>query len=105
MRSLALTLLLFVRWPATAAEPRILPPTVELSGPFAAQRLVVFDADGGTIVGDRTADAAFASSNSAVATVDAAGVVRAAGDGEAVITATVAGKTATARAVVARTKE
>src|SRR5947209_3149088 len=72
---------------ACAAEPRVLPPTVELSGPAAAQRLLVLDAAAGTFVGDRTAGATFASSNPAVATVDQAGVVRAAGDGEAVITA------------------
>src|SRR5437899_1790485 len=88
-----------------AAELRIRPPTVALSGPFAMQRLLVLDAEGDSIVGDRTADATFTSSNPGIASVDAAGIVRAAGDGEAVFTATVNGKSATARAVVARTKE
>src|SRR5262245_43706574 len=105
MRSLALTLLLFLARPATAAEPRILPPTVDLFGPFATQRLLVVDAEGDRVVGDRTSNASFASSSPAVATVDAAGLVRAVGNGEAVITATVNGKSATVRAVVARTKE
>jgi hypothetical protein len=89
----------------SAAQPRILPPTVELSGPFAVQRLLFVDADGDTVVGDRTSGAAFSSSNPSIASVDVAGVVRAAGDGEAVITATVNGKSAAVRAVVARTKE
>src|SRR5262245_41984791 len=100
MRSLGLTLLLFLSSCATAAEPRVLPPTVELSGPFATQRVLVLDTDGDRIVGDRTAEVAFTSSNPAVASVDAAGVVRAAGDGDAVITATVGGKSATVRAVI-----
>src|SRR5205823_3368051 len=47
----------------------------------------------------------FTSSNTAVAAVDAAGVLRAVGDGEAVITATVGGKSASAQVAVARTKE
>ncbi|HTK75521.1 MAG TPA: hypothetical protein VL371_09705, partial [Gemmataceae bacterium] len=89
----------------TASEPRILPPTVELSGPVATQSLLVVDADGHTVVGDRTSEAVFSSSNPAIAIVDAAGIVRAAGDGETVITATVNGKSAAARVVVARTKE
>src|SRR5436190_24110353 len=42
---------------ATAAEPCVLPPNIELTGPFGTQRLLVVDADGGTVVGDRTAEA------------------------------------------------
>src|SRR5207248_687667 len=105
MYQLAIALALFLPAVAAAAEPIVLPPTVELSGPVATQRLLVVDTEQRTIVGDRTAEATFASSNPGVATVDQAGVVRAAGDGEVVITATVGGTTATARAVVRRTKE
>src|SRR3954468_1133000 len=65
-----------------AAGPCIQPPTVELAGPFATQRLLVVDAEGDKGVGDRTAEAAFSWSTPTVATVDAAGVVRAAADGE-----------------------
>jgi hypothetical protein len=89
----------------TAAEPRILPPTVELSGPYATQRLLVVDAEGGVVLADRTGEASFTSSNAAVAIVDALGVVRAVGDGETVITAAVNGKSSTVRAFVTRTKE
>lgn len=104
MRSLASTLFLFVT-SASAAEPRVLPPNVELSSPFATQRLLVLDADRGMIVADRTAEATFSSSNLAVASVDASGIVRATGDGDAVVTATVGGKSSTARVVAARTKD
>jgi hypothetical protein len=88
-----------------AAELGVYPAAVELTGPHATQRLAVLDAEGGRVVGDRTPDAQFASSNAAVATVDAEGVVRAAGDGEAVITATAGGRQVTARVVVRGAKE
>ena len=54
---------------------------------------------------DRTGDAAFSTSNAAVCTVDADGVVRAAGDGTATVTATVNGRKATATVTVTGTKE
>jgi hypothetical protein len=67
--------------------------------------LLVLDAEAGRAVADRTAEAAFASSNLAVATVDAEGVVRAAGDGEATVTATVGDRRATVLVTVKKTKE
>src|SRR5690242_4663660 len=79
-----------------AAELTVAPAAVPLVGPHASQRLLVLDSEGGRATGDHTADAAFASSNPAVATVDGDGVVRAAGDGTATITATVNGRTAIA---------
>src|SRR5262249_25465128 len=88
-----------------AAELKILPADVTLTGPHASQRLLVLAEDKGQMVGERTPQAKFTSSRPAVATVDAAGVVRAAGDGEATITATAEGKQATVKVTVRKTKE
>src|SRR6185312_1221312 len=52
-----------------------------------------------------TPQARFTSSHPAVATVDASGVVRAVGDGEATITAVVEGKQATVKVTARKTKE
>jgi hypothetical protein len=97
---LPLTALLLATAPARAGEMRLVPPEVPLTGPQAGQQLLALDTADGLVVGDRTAQARFASSNPAVAAVDAAGVVRPVGDGEAVVTATVEGRTATARVTV-----
>jgi hypothetical protein len=83
---------------------RVVPRDVALSGPHASQRLLVLDEQGGTVVGDRTARARFSSSNPAVAAVDKGGVVRAAGDGEAVVNAELNGQRATAKVKVRGTK-
>ena len=87
------------------AELRVLPPTVELSGPFATQRLLAVAVDSGRVVAERAADARFASSDPKIAAVDGDGVVRAIGDGTAIITATANGETATASVMVAKTKD
>jgi hypothetical protein len=71
---------------ASADGLKVYPPDVGLTGPQATQRLIVLKEAGGKSVGDCTAEAKFASSNSAIASVDEAGVVKAVGDGEAVIT-------------------
>jgi hypothetical protein len=55
--------------------------------------------------GDVTDRAKFESSNSAVVAVDASGTLRPTGDGEAIITATVADQTATAKVVVKNSSE
>jgi hypothetical protein len=78
---------------------------VALTGPHASQRLIVLAEGGGKLVGDRTGQATFASSNTTVATVDAAGIVRPAGDGETTITTTVEGKNAQAKVTVSKFKE
>ncbi len=91
--------------PAGAAELRVLPADVSLTGPRASQRLVVVAEEGGKVVADVTPDATFASSQPAVAVVDANGIVRPVGDGEAVITATQGDRKATARVKVMRAKE
>jgi hypothetical protein len=90
---------------AQADELRIAPGEVVLDGPQARQRLLVLVYQGSQVVGDRTAAAKFRSSQPAVASVDAAGVVQAAGDGKAVITAEAEGTTATAAVEVRGTKD
>lgn len=89
--------------PLPAAELQLLPGRVELHGRTASQQLLVVEAEGGESRADRTAAARFRSSADRVATVDAAGVVRAAGDGEATITATVAGRSAAVQVRVRQT--
>ncbi|HTU92589.1 MAG TPA: DUF1549 domain-containing protein, partial [Gemmataceae bacterium] len=90
--------------PASAADLKILPAGVTLTGPHASQRLLVLAEENGQIVGEQTPQAKLTSSHPAVATVDATGVVRAAGDGEATITAAVDGKQTTVKVTVRKTK-
>ncbi len=87
-----------------AADLTILPGDITLTGPHAAQRLLVASEEGGAVVGDRTAKATFTSANPAVAVVES-GVVRPVGDGETTITATLNGQQATAKVKVVRAKE
>jgi hypothetical protein len=84
--------------PCLAQELRVYPPDVALTGPGAVQRLLVLSASG-----DVTARAQLASSRPEVAAVEG-GVVRAVGDGEAEVTATLDGKRATVKVKVAGTK-
>ncbi|MFL5339235.1 MAG: DUF1553 domain-containing protein [Gemmataceae bacterium] len=87
-----------------AADVAVLPADVTLTGPHGRQQLLAVLQENGRVVGDRTATATFASSNPAVVAVDG-GELRAVGDGEAVVTATVEGKTASAKVRVAKAKE
>jgi hypothetical protein len=97
-RAVLLTLMAGFAAPgAGAAELKILPADIALTGPNASQRVLVVSETAGMIDGDHTARSRFTSSNPAVATVDEGGVVRVAGDGEAVITAFTGGQQATAR--------
>jgi hypothetical protein len=74
--------------PLNAAAPnpvRVYPEQVHLVGPRDEQRLIVqFTSAGATF--DLTREAKFTSSNAKVASVDAQGIVRAVGDGDATIT-------------------
>jgi hypothetical protein len=90
---------------ALAAELKILPADVMLTGPHASQRLLVLSEEKGQVIGEQTPQAKFTSAHPAVATVDASGVVRAAGDGETTITAAVDGKQTTVKVTVRKTKE
>lgn len=69
-----------------------LPASVTLTGPGATQQLVIEAARDGRMTGDRTARARFRSSNPAVAAVEPGGMVRALGDGAAVVVAAVEGR-------------
>jgi hypothetical protein len=90
---------------ADAAGLRVLPADVTLTGPHASQRLVVVEEAGGDARADLTPAARFTTSAPSVVTVDAQGVVRPAGDGEATLTAHVGGRTATARVRVTGAKD
>src|SRR5437764_7097421 len=72
--------------PASAADLKLLPTQITLTGGQAHQHLLVLAEVDGQYVGDRTSQAQFVSSNPAVAVVNEAGIVQAQSDGEAVIT-------------------
>src|SRR6266852_1685166 len=89
----------------SAAELKVLPDAIVLTGPHATQRLIVLAESDGNLAGDRTGQAKFASSNPAVATIDETGLVRPVGDGEALVTASVGDGQAQAKVKVAKFKE
>ncbi len=88
-----------------ASELKIRPADITLTGPHASQRLLVVAEEDGRVVGERTLQAKFTSSNPAAASVDANGIVRAADDGEATITAVVADRQASVKVTVRKVKE
>jgi hypothetical protein len=83
----ALSLTIFVTAAAPAAELKLFPPNVTLTGPHAQQRLIALKQEGGHIVGDLTRQTKFTSANPAVVQIDEQGNLRAAGDGETTILA------------------
>jgi hypothetical protein len=89
MRTLLLILCLLGCFPQPggAGELEVFPADFILAGAQAGQRLVVVEISDGKVIGERTGQVKLISSNPAVATVTDAGQVQAAGDGEAVITA------------------
>jgi hypothetical protein len=78
----------------------LLPPQVTLTGPKAAQRLIVESRNNGRFAGDLSAKAAFTSSNPHVAVVGKGGVVLPVSDGTATITAVTGGQTVTTQVKV-----
>src|SRR6266851_5474670 len=99
-------LLTWGSWNSTwAADLKVLPSDIALTGPRASQQLLALSLADGKVVGDLTDKAQFTSSNPAVATVDESGTVKAAGDGEAIITASFDGKCVTAKVRVAKAKD
>jgi hypothetical protein len=86
-------------------DVQIEPAAMTLTGPKAAQRLLVVETAGNAVHGDVTKQAKFASSNTKVATVDDAGRVHPVGDGDAIITASVGEAKATAKVKVEKTGE
>jgi hypothetical protein len=89
---------------ARAGELRVVPGEVALAGPRARQSLRVLEYEEGRAVADHTARAVLRCSRPEVAAVDGA-AVRAAGDGTATVTASVAGREAVARIRVSGTRE
>ena len=87
-------LILLLAASASAQTLAVLPPGVELTGPEARQQLLV-EGTAGEHQEDWTRVAEWVSSDPKIATVDAHGAVRPAGDGEAKITARVKGQSAT----------
>jgi hypothetical protein len=86
--------------PGFAQSLAILPATIELTGPEARQQLLA-EATASQHQEDWTPTAEWSSSDLRIATVDAHGMVRPAGDGEARITARANGHMATATVRVA----
>lgn len=86
---------------ATDSPFALIPATSTLTGPHSSQHLLVETVTEDRFSGDKTEQAKFSTSDPAVASVDDAGIVRPVSDGEATITATIDGKTATATISVA----
>jgi len=89
---------------SSAADFKLLPNNFVLTGPQATQKLVAVNQDEGKVIVDLTSQVQFSSSNIAIASVDANGMVHAIGDGEASITATQSGNQAVAKVRVVKTK-
>ena len=88
-------IVLGVAAPLQAADVLALfPPTLTLDGLDARQQLVLTETSGGKQA-DRTTSAAYSTNAPGVAIVSPAGVVTPVGDGEAIITASAANKSAT----------
>jgi hypothetical protein len=90
---------------AAASDMKVLPTETALVGPEATQRLIIESLADGKFVGDVTDAAKIESCDPSVVTVDALGVLRPAGDGEATITATIGDRQATARVTVTKFNE
>ncbi|MBI3680638.1 MAG: DUF1549 domain-containing protein [Acidobacteria bacterium] len=93
-----MTLLLFLATCALSAETalKVLPPEAELSTLESRQQFLAEGFANG-FHEDLTKEAAWSSSNPKVAAVDASGLLKPVGDGEAVITASVKGQSASAK--------
>ena len=103
MRTTALSLALLPASLLAEARLAVLPPTTTLSHPEAPQQLLA-EATTGARHYDWTRRAKWSSSNPAVARVDEAGMVAPVADGEALISASAEGLTATARVTVKGSK-
>jgi hypothetical protein len=103
VRYLFSALAVLLAGPVSAAELRVYPPEVAISGPNRVQQLLVVEEENGRVVVDHTAAAKFATSNDTVAKVDPAGLVTATGTGEASITATVGSGSVTVKVTASAT--
>lgn len=98
------TILIALGFPASvnSQDLRLYPGRVEIRGPNDIQQFVVVEERDGQAVADLTTTATFTSSNIRIATIDK-GLLKVHADGEATITATVNGRSATAKVLVRRT--
>jgi hypothetical protein len=83
-----------------AGELRIYPSEVNFSGPNRVQQLLLVEEENGRVVKDHSSTAKFSTSVDKIAKVTDTGRVTASGNGEATITASVNGRTATAKVTV-----
>lgn len=90
--------------PSGADTLAILPETLTLRGAKATQKILVEQQSGTQWTGDRTARAAFATSNPQIVTIDKTGTIKAVGDGTATVSATLNGQTATKTVTVSGTQ-
>src|SRR5438105_13762123 len=104
-----LTVALLLTWSswtgARAANLKMLPAEVAMSGPRGSQQLLVLAVTNGNVTGDLTARATFSSSNPAIASVDETGMVRAVGDGATNVTASLDGGEVAVKVKVSKSKE
>src|SRR5258708_38771109 len=105
LRNLAILVGAVPALPCIAVDLKLFSADIPLSGPRAAQQLLLIEDDAGKAVADRTAAAKFTSGNPNVAVVDEAGMVTPVGDGETTITATANGKSAIAKVPVSKAKD
>jgi hypothetical protein len=91
--------------PCAAAQLKLYPADISLTGPRTAQQLLVVEDESGGASADRTSGAKFITGNPNVATVDESGLVRPVGDGETTVTATANGKSAVAKVRVTKAKD
>jgi hypothetical protein len=101
----SVALILALAAPVCSADLRVYPEQVSLTGPRAAQRLLVVLADAIEATADRTSSAKFTSSNLAIATVAPDGTVRAVADGETTIAVVLDGKQKLVSVKVAKTQQ
>jgi hypothetical protein len=87
-----------------SGELRVYPPEVQLVGPKASQQLIVVVEEDQRIIGDQTKKAKYTSSAPQVVAVDPEGKVKAIGDGDAMITASIDGKQASTKVRVSQAK-
>lgn len=101
MTRLVLSSLALIAAPAVAGL-RVLPPAVELTGPEARQQLIAEASDAGRDA-DWTSTVSWTSSNPAIVKVEG-GRLTPVSDGEAAVTASRDGRTASARVIVRQSK-
>ncbi|HEX3150227.1 MAG TPA: DUF1549 and DUF1553 domain-containing protein [Gemmataceae bacterium] len=97
--------ILLAALPTWAAELKLYPADIQLTGSRAVQQLVLVEESQGTVFGERTSGARFSVADPKVAIVDANGLVRTVGDGESIVTASIEGNSATARIRVTKAKD